>query len=142
MKIAIVENSTSGHRETYYKEFTNSIKAMGHDVVMFTPTHINDIAHENLRLRQLHPFQSRDYFKKKWILLRNSIIRLQNLKTIKKMVSHHNPDLVFFPYLDDFLPTLSTPYLIERLIPYQWSGLLVQSHFHTYKWWKLGRSHV
>ena len=64
---------------------------------------------------------------KKLVVLQNAAIRLRNLKSVRRQLDDFHPDLVFFPCLDDMLPTLGPMCLFDRLLPYRWSGLLVQS---------------
>ena len=49
-----------------------------------------------------------------------------------RRINRLKPDLVFFACLDDMLPTLAPLWLFNLLLPYQWSGLLVQSALPPY----------
>ena len=69
---------------------------------------------------------------KKLVVLRNAVIRLRNLYRLRRSLQRLNPDLVFFACLDDMLPTLAPLWLFNLLLPYQWSGLLVQSALPPY----------
>lgn len=68
----------------------------------------------------------------KLVVLRNAVIRLRNLYRLRRSLQRLNPDLVFFACLDDMLPTLAPLWLFNLLLPYQWSGLLVQSALPPY----------
>ncbi len=70
--------------------------------------------------------------RKKLVVLRNAVIRLRNLYRLRRSLQRLNPDLVFFACLDDMLPTLAPLWLFNLLLPYQWSGLLVQSALPPY----------
>ena len=138
MKIAVIDSTQSGHRETFYKQFARSWQALGHEVCLVAPTPVEDapaIEHRPLAFRSLLPLPAGKPLQKKWTLLRNAMIRLQNLSMLRAHLREVHPDLVFFACLDDFLPTLSTPFLLRQLMPYRWSGLLVQSALPTFKWY-------
>ena len=135
MKIAVVDSTTSGHRETFYKQFARSWQEAGHEVMMFTPTAIEEITHQAVKFKPLLPLPVNQPIMKKLTVLQNARIRLHNLKIVLDNVNPFTPDLVFFACLDDFLPTLSNTSLLNKLMPYRWSGLLVQSALPTYKWW-------
>ena len=135
MKIAVVDSTTSGHRETFYKQFARSWQEAGHEVMMFTPTAIEEITHQAVKFKPLLPLPVNQPIMKKLTVLQNARIRLYNLKIVLDNVNPFTHDLVFFACLDDFLPTLSNTSLLNELMPYHWSGLLVQSALPTYKWW-------
>lgn len=182
MKIAVVDSSTSGHRETFYRQITRSWMSLGHHVFMVTPTPLDEekaepqlalnfeaeqvqdsiqtlgpniarypdnkekitlssinkkttINHEMIDFETLLPLPINRPVKKKITVLRNALIRINNLKRLKQALSDYQPDLVYFACLDDFAPTLSSHSLLNRILPYNWSGLFVQSTLPTFKWW-------
>ena len=135
MKIAVVDSTTSGHRETFYKQFARSWQEAGHTVMMFTPTSIEGIMHQALELKPLLPLPTNQFLKKKLTVIQNAGIRIDNLKTVRDSVKPFAPDLVYFACLDDFLPTLSSATSLNIVMPYRWSGLLVQSALANYKWY-------
>lgn len=136
MKIAVIDCSISGHRETYYKTFTRAWASLGHEVLLLAPREsgMNGIAaFQKIETHPLLPLPAGKPIKKKFVVLQNAWIRLRNLAILRKQLKDFHPDLVYFPCLDDLLPTLATLKLFNRLFPYPWSGLLVQSIFPPYK---------
>lgn len=136
MRIAVVDCSVSGHRETYYREFTRAWASLGHEVLLLAPREsgTGDAASfKKITVRPLLPLPIGKPFRKKLVVLENAIIRLRNLAALRRQLVDFHPDLVYFPCLDDMLPTLSLPGLFDRLLPYSWSGLLVQSALPPYK---------
>lgn len=136
MKIAVIDCSISGHRETYYKEFTRTWAELGQEVLLVAPqeSSTGSIADfKKIATRPLLPLPAGQPLKKKAIVLQNALIRLRNLASIRKQLTEFHPDLVYFPCLDDLLPTLAPMSLFNRLLPYAWSGLLVQSALPPYK---------
>jgi glycosyltransferase involved in cell wall biosynthesis len=135
MKIAVVDNLTSGHRETYYKVFTRTFANMGNQVLLIAPRcpEADTTAFLKINSRPLQHLPVGQPIKKKLVVIQNALIRLQNLSAIRKQLSSFHPDIVFFPCLDDILPTIAPLWLFNRLMPYRWSGLLVQSGLPAYK---------
>lgn len=136
MKIAVVDCSVSGHRETYYKEFTRAWADLGHEVLLIAPQESGTgsvAAFKQIATLALLPLPVKQPLKKKITVIQNAFIRLKNLAIIKRQFRSFQPDLVYFPCLDDLLPTLAPRALAERLMPYCWSGLLVQSALPPYK---------
>lgn len=43
------------------------------------------------------------------------------------------PDLVFFPWLDDYVGYLLSHYVIDRIFPYNWTGLYFHPYFLRHK---------
>lgn len=136
MKVAVIDCSVSGHRETYYKEFTRTWAGLGHEVLLVAPRQsgTGDVAaFRQIDVRPLLPLPTGQPLKKKAVVLKNALIRLRNLAAVRRQLSAFRPDLVYFPCLDDMLPTLAPLALLNRLLPYPWSGLLVQSALPPYR---------
>lgn len=136
MKVAVVDCSVSGHRETYYKQFARTWAAIGHEVLLIAPNGTNTDSFASFKqatFRPLLPLPKRQPLKKKITVLHNAWIRLLNLALLRKQLKSCQPDLVCFPCLDDLLPTLSVQRLLDKLLPYKWCGLLVQSGLPPYK---------
>lgn len=136
MKVAVVDCSASGHRETYYKQFARTWAFMGHDVLLLAPdaTATDSFASfRQIASRPLLPLPYGQPLKKKTTVLHNALHRLQNLASLRKQLKGFQPDLVCFPCLDDLLPTLSPLWLLDTLLPYPWCGLFVQSTQPVYK---------
>lgn len=130
LKIAVVDCSVSGHRETYYRTFVSVWAGMEHEVLLLAPqpSGMKEVAaFRRINTRPLRPLPMNRPLQKKQVVLQNVVIRLRNLKSVRRQLDDFRPDLVFFPCLDDLLPTLGPMWLFDRLLPYRWSGLLVQS---------------
>ncbi len=131
--IAIVDCSCSGHRQTYYQTFARTLAGQGHTVRLIVPQVDREEAGVHftpIRTRRLHPLPMEHPLKKKITVLLNAFLQLCNLYTLRKQlrdsVAYEEPDWVFFPCLDDVLPTLTPLWLLNLLLPYPWSGLLLQ----------------
>lgn len=138
MKIAVIDCSVSGHRETYYKAYTRTWAKLGNEVLLIAPqeSDTGDVAtFSKIMTRSLLPLPVGKPIKKKLVVLKNALIRLQNLAVIRQQLKEFHPDLVYFPCLDDILPTLAPLFIFDWLLPYSWSGLLVQSALPSYKPW-------
>lgn len=136
MKVAVIDCSVSGHRETYYKEFTRTWAELGQEVLLIAPQESGTAsiaAFKKIATRPLVPLPTGQPLKKRAAVLQNAFIRLRNLASIRKQLDGFHPDLVYFTCLDDMLPTLAPMALFNRLLPYAWSGLLVQSALPPYK---------
>lgn len=138
MKIAVIDCSVFGHRETYYKAYTRTWAKLGNEVLLIAPqeSDTGDVAtFSKIMTRSLLPLPVGKPIKKKLVVLKNALIRLQNLAVIRQQLKEFHPDLVYFPCLDDILPTLAPLFIFDWLLPYSWSGLLVQSALPSYKPW-------
>ncbi|ADV42877.1 glycosyltransferase [Bacteroides helcogenes] len=136
MKVAVIDCSVTGHRETYYKEFTRTWAALGEEVLLIAPREPETgsiAAFKRTGARPLLPLPTGQPLRKKITVMRNALIRLRNLATLRRQLVDFRPDLVYFPCLDDILPTFAPIALFNRLLPYSWSGLLVQSALPPYK---------
>lgn len=136
MKVTVVDCSVSGHRETYYKQFAQTLLSMGCETSLIAPnaSELPDaISFEPIASLPLRPLPVGKPIKKRLVVLINAAILLFNLYVLRKQLKRFKPNLVFFACLDDMLPTLTPVWLLNKLVPYQWSGLLVQSALGSYK---------
>ena len=136
MKVTVIDCSVSGHRETYYKQFAHTWAGMGNETSLIAPDgkHIQaTVTFQPISAHPLLPLPAGKPLQKKLVVLRNAMIRLQNLYRLRRSLKRQHPDLVFFACLDDMLPTLAPLWLFNLLLPYQWSGLLVQSALPPYQ---------
>ena len=135
MKVTVIDCSVSGHRETYYKQFAQTWAGMGYETSLIAPDGKGvqeTVAFQPVSALPLLPLPAGKPLQKKLVVLRNAVIRLRNLYRLRRSLQRLNPDLVFFACLDDMLPTLAPLWLFNLLLPYQWSGLLVQSALPPY----------
>ena len=108
MKVTVIDCSVSGHRETYYKQFAQTWAGMGHETSLIAPDGKGvqeTVAFQPVSALPLLPLPAGKPLQKKLVVLRNAVIRLQNLYRLRRS--------------------------LQRL-PYQWSGLLVQSALPPY----------
>lgn len=136
MRIIVIDCSVSGHRETYYKQFAATCAELGHATLLIAPEGnqlSRRVVFEPISSKPLLPLPSSNSIKKKLTVLRNAFIRLRNLNRLSRQIRKSNPDLLFFACLDDMLPTMGPLWLFHLLLPYKWSGLLVQSDLPDYK---------
>ena len=109
---------------------------MGNETSLIAPDgkHIQaTVTFQPISAHPLLPLPAGKPLQKKLVVLRNAMIRLQNLYRLRRSLKRQHPDLVFFACLDDMLPTLAPLWLFNLLLPYQWSGLLVQSALPPYQ---------
>ena len=151
--IALIEDSWGGHRPTYLKIFTKTLLEFGHQVIVFCPEPIelSEWIAQNCcsHLERFHAFE---FYQTKLSsfpilqlrLILNAVNRWRNVKKTIENISLKIgtlPDLVFFPYLDKYLAPYLTHHLIDKIFPYQWSGL----YFHPWhlrlgqKFWSICR---
>lgn len=136
MRVAVVDCSVSGHRETYYREFARAWAALGHEVLLVAPRPSGTEGFAAFRpadTRPLLPLPAGKPLRKKLAVLRNAFVRWQNLARLGRALKDFRPGLVCFPCLDDLLPTWGPAGWFPRLFPYAWSGLLVQSALPAFK---------
>ena len=133
--IALIEDSWTGHRPTYLKLFNKILLELGHQVFTFCPEtqELDNWIQEHCQPQpgQYQIFEFRKPSSSRFPLQQlHSILNAVNLWRDAKLVLDHAfqkpekiPDLVFFCVLDGYLATGLTHYLINRIFPYQWSGL-------------------
>ena len=99
MKVTVIDCSVSGHRETYYKQFAQTWAGMGHETSLIAPDGKGvqeTVAFQPVSALPLLPLPAGKPLQKKLVVLRNAVIRLQNLYRLRRSLQRLNPDLVFF----------------------------------------------
>lgn len=132
MKVKVVDISTSGHREVYYKQIANSFSTIGCEVELFAPTGgggSSSVSYTILEVGKPLSVASKALFSKVISIVLSEYVRIKNLVRIRRKAKLKSSDFVFFACLDDVLPTLLPVFIIDWLMNYRWSGLLVQSVF-------------
>ena len=89
---------------------------MGNETSLIAPDgkHIQaTVTFQPISAHPLLPLPAGKPLQKKLVVLRNAMIRLQNLYRLRRSLKRQHPDLVFFACLDDMLPTLAPLWLQE-----------------------------
>lgn len=139
--IAMVDFDWDGHHSTYFKIFTKILLELGYQVMAFCPdptdlqVWIGSNSAEQSAL--LYTFKSQRP-KQNLFLTRRQGIGLRLRRALSKtLVLQHtvanikqaslktgiSPDLVFFPWLDEYMCHNLTHHLVDLVVPYNWSGL-------------------
>lgn len=138
--IALIDPFWSGHHSMYLKLFSKTILSLGHKVMIFSsrPQLMRDWAEVNFKQHHdkiycyeiQEPKQSVFPVKIVKQALDGIKLWLSADKAIKKAYSDTGcfPDLVFFPWLDSYLSLFQNRYLLDKIFPHNWSGLM----FHPY----------
>lgn len=136
--IALIDENWSGHRPTYLKIFTKTLLEFGHKVVTFCPepTKLSEWIAKTCS-PHLDRFYAFRFYQPEPISfpvkqIKQSLNGINRWLNVKKAIQRvfltfgNLPDLVFFPWLDSYLNPYLTHHLVDRIFPYQWSGL----YFH------------
>lgn len=136
--IALIDPLWNGHHPTYFKLFSKTLLEMGHQVMAFCikPTELstwltNYCPQPN---KLFHTFQiqpaSSQFLVRRFSSTLTAIKRWQYANAVIQNASSKlkkSPDLVFFPFLDAYLPPyLLAPYILDQIFPYTWSGIYFQ----------------
>lgn len=137
--IFLIEDSWTGHRPTYLKHFNRTLLEMGHRVVTCCPNPeeidscINDNPiHINKNRYKTFEFKKDTSTNVPLKKLTSVISAFKLWKSSNEVVKHAEkdigwtPDIVFMCVLDGYLESGITPYLIDKVFHYPWSGL----YFH------------
>jgi glycosyltransferase involved in cell wall biosynthesis len=136
--IALVNPLWDGHHPTYFYYFTKTLLELGNRVLAFcsAPTELrkmvlNDLnCDDRFQVFKLPELQDSRFFGKGF---RSTLIAIKRWKLANTAIKQAGatikltPDLVFFGALDIYLPPyFLTPIIIDRIFPYDWSGLYFQ----------------
>jgi glycosyltransferase involved in cell wall biosynthesis len=138
--IYLIETRWGGHHPTYFKFFTKVLLELGHEVIALCPKpkelsewiayncanfadHLYTVEIQELGSNQV----SSPILKHTVLALRHWQHAAANIQTASSILGR-SPDLVFFAWLDSYLGTYLTHYLVDKVFPYRWSGL----YFHPY----------
>lgn len=142
LKIFLFDDISDGHHPTYLRLFSKSLLDIGCQVVVFSPTP-RPLETWFLQQKPLYEqeFRAVEIEKRKNIQIPfiNKTPRplrvlsqwYYTAKTIKKFVSVSGitPDLVFFPWLDAYLDQHLTPYIVDSIFGFKWSGLFFHPRY-------------
>ena len=136
--IALLDPFWTGHHSSYLKLFSKTLLSLDHNVMVLcsNPSEINSWAEAICDKNQgrLHVFEIHEPKGSSCPVLRIQMA-LDSLlwwrfaaRAIKKAQSETGcrPDLVFFPWMDSCLGRFQNHHIIDRIFPYNWSGL----YFH------------
>jgi glycosyltransferase involved in cell wall biosynthesis len=142
--IALIDTLWGGHHQTYLKLFSRTLLELGHKVMVFCP-HPEEISEwvafnrPSLAAR-LHTFVLREPDPSQFPIPRlrltfNALARWRSAAAAIQDASRQlgtSPDLVFFAYIDLQLWPYLAHRAIEKIFPYNWSGLYFQpSHLRV-----------
>lgn len=129
--LAMVDTIWAGHHPIYFKLFCTIAIDCGHKVFALSPAEKEMTAWKNqkkytsdqieiLSCSEIPPINFPIHFVG---ILITSCKRWLNVKTALKGI---NPDLVFFPWLDNYLSFFLFPLIHKLIFPFAWSGI----YFH------------
>jgi hypothetical protein len=140
--IALVDTLWIGHHPTYFKIFTKTLLELGHKVLTFCPepTEISQWITLNCP-KQTELFHAFDLQEPE---LNQSLVSLAPKMLTALTYWQHtsgavqkasleigsSPDLVFFAWLDSYLSSYSIHYIVDKIFPYDWSGLYFRPYQH------------
>jgi hypothetical protein len=133
--IALVDTLWFGHHPTYLKIFTKTLLELGCRVVTFCPepTEISQWIALNCpkQTELFHAFELQEPELNQFTIgtTPKTLTALQywlhTAGAIQKasLKIGSSPDLVFFAWLDSYLSSYLIPYILDKVFPYDWSGL-------------------
>lgn len=135
--IILVEPFSEGHHLMYLVTFAKVLIDMGYKVeVLSSSSVINKFPIKNVRCRVI------DYIDLKnlpiWrpykmlIIIYNMILKMLNLYEVLRLVKN-NKSIVFYCCIDSYIDNMLPCYIQNILMPYQWSGLLLNMPFEKSK---------
>lgn len=143
--IVLVDTLWFGHHPTYLKIFTKTLLELGYQVVTLCPEPAELSQWITLNCpRQTHLFHT---FELQEPEPKQSLISLtpklftalaywQRAASAIQNVSlkiGSSPDLVFFAWLDSYLSSYLIHHLVDKIFPYNWSGLYFRSYYQQIK---------
>lgn len=138
--IALIDPYWSGHHSSYLNLITKTLLSLGHNVMVFCPN--------PLELRNWIGVNCKQHQEKLLLVEMREpkefcfpVLRVQMAlngltwwrfaaKVVKKAQSETGffTDLVFFPWLDSYLGRYQSHRIIDKIFPYNWSGI----YFHPF----------
>lgn len=140
--IALVDTLWIGHHPTYLKIFTKTLLELGHKVVVFCPepTEISQWITLNCpkQTELFHVFKLQEPELNQSLVglapkMLTTITYWQHTSSAIQKASLEiggSPDLVFFAWLDSYLSSYSIHYIVDKIFPYDWSGLYFRPYQH------------
>lgn len=137
--IALIDTLWFGHHPTYIKIFSKTLLELGCKVMLFCPEPAEVSQWIILNCQKHDLFHA---FELKEPELNESLITLapntftalaywKHTATAIQKVSlkiGSSPDLVFFAWLDSYLSSYAIHYIVDKIFPYDWSGLYFRSY--------------
>lgn len=132
--IALIDTLWYGHHPTYIKIFSKTLLELGHKVIVFCPEpsevtqwitlnsqrhnlfHAFELKEPNLNMSLMASVPKTFTALVYWKHAANAI-----QKASFKIGS--SPDLVFFAWLDSYLSSYLIHHILDKIFPYNWSGL-------------------
>lgn len=138
--IALVDTIWIGHHPTYLKIFTKTLLELGYRVVIFCPepTEISQWITLNYPKQTdlFHAFELQEPELNQFIIgtTPKTLIALQYWQHTARAIQEasskigSSPELVFFAWIDSYLSSYLIPYVVDKIFPYNWSGLYFRSY--------------
>lgn len=137
--IALIDTNQGGHHLTYLRLFAKTLLELGYEVMSFCP-HPPELSEWIARncpeqTRQFHAFAAQEPKPRRLPVVGKLpqpftvLARWQYAAATIQSASSEigsSPDLVFFNWMDSYLSHYLTPQIIDRVFPYNWSGLYFQ----------------
>ncbi|KYC41562.1 glycosyl transferase [Scytonema hofmannii PCC 7110] len=141
--IALFDSCWDGHHPTYFRFFTRTLLELGYQVVAFCPEpkklHEWVSSHCPNQIEQFYTFTAQEPEIPSTSLFDTSFYSISPLRRVITTLAYwkyaaealqnaslkigFTPDLVFFPWIDSYLSPLLTHHLVNKIFPYNWSGL-------------------
>lgn len=140
--IALVDTLWIGHHPTYLKIFTKTLLELGYRVVTFCPEpiEINQWITLNCPKQSelFHAFELREPELNQSLVslapkMLTALTYWQHTANAIQQASSKigsSPDLVFFAWLDSYLSSYAIHYIVDKIFPYDWSGLYFRPYQH------------
>jgi glycosyltransferase involved in cell wall biosynthesis len=137
--IALIDTLWYGHHPTYIKIFSKTLLELGHKVIVFCPepSEVNQWISLNCQKHNLfHAFELKEPKINESLLALapktfTALLHWKHTATAIQRVLFKigsPPDLVFFAWLDSYLSSYSIHYILDKIFPYNWSGLYFRSY--------------
>ena len=137
--IALFDSYRGGHHLTYLRIFSQTLLNLGYQVMAFYPDYkdIREwvIRHCPAEYQNFHSFKIRNEDPPKYPIigrLPQPLATLERWQYAAQIIQQSSaqiqalPDLVFFNWIDSYFSYYLTHHLVDRVFPYNWSGLYFQ----------------
>jgi glycosyltransferase involved in cell wall biosynthesis len=141
--IVLLEIFWTGHHPTYFKYFLKTLLECGFQVMAFCPApeEVNDWLADYFKniepMCQVHEYDNPGLRQLPSGRIQSITLTLKRWQTAAKVIKNTIGSIdktkinVIFPYLDSYLDKHLSKYYIDRIFPYDWTGLyFAPSHFY------------
>lgn len=143
--IVLVDTLWFGHHPTYLKIFTKTLLELGNRVITLCPEPVELSQWITLNCPKqthlFHTFELQEPEPKQALIgltpkVFSALVYWQHAASAIQKVSSKigsSPDLVFFAWLDSYLSSYLIHHLVDKIFPYNWSGLYFRSYYQQMK---------